>query len=272
MGTALESARTGALDYLEIDRVVGRSRGCEAFSEALGSIANGESLLRCLAKYVHFNAAFGSGVAGLAGAIGARLDLFRDPAEPLASLADRSTEIAAAIFFAAVDEFGGAAARCPTHRAMAQDLLRAAASYLDATLPAGIAPGAGTSARVCEGYGVGRELADAELFGAMGFHLGSELLADREFALLHDFLRSRYASLVRHLEQTRTAAGHPAYLWIRLHTTVEVDHFERGLRGANRALDFYAGPGGREEMRNEILAGAARFAGLQAEFMRAILD
>jgi hypothetical protein len=272
MGTAATCALTGYLESLDIDRAVSPFGGCEAFEAALASITNSESLLRCLAQYVHFNAAFGSGVASLAGAIGARLDLFRDATEPAGGLADRSTEIAAAIFFAAVDEFGGASARCPTHRAMAQELLRAAASHLGAPLPGGMAASGAISSQVCEGYGVGRRLHDAELFAAIGFHLGSEFLADREFALLDEFLRSRYLGLVRRLEQTRTRAGHPAYLWIRLHTTVEADHFERGLRGANRALDWYAGQANPQDMRAEVLSGARRFAGMQAAFMRTIFD
>lgn len=260
------------LQYSDIDRAIAQSGACELFADALASIDSDEALLLCLARYIHLNAVFGSGVAGLAGAIGVRTDLFRDRAEPLAIVADRSAEVAAAIFFAAIDEFGGTSARCPTHRAMAQELLRAAAAHAGcpAPLPDSVAGDGGFSAAVREGYGIGRALNDPELFGAIGFHLGSERLADQEFHLLDRFLRSRYGDLVRHLEQTRTANGHPAYLWIGLHTTVEADHFDTALRGANGALEFYAGPASRETIRGLILEGAGRFAALLAGFMRSL--
>ena len=38
--------------------------------------------------------------------IGARLHLFRDPCEAIEMLADRSVEVAAKVFYAAIDEFG----------------------------------------------------------------------------------------------------------------------------------------------------------------------
>src|ERR1700682_4788660 len=80
--------------------------GNKAFAAALERVANGYELLAALGRYVHFNSNFGCGVAHLAGQLGVRRDLFRDRAEPVEALADRSSEVASYIFFAAIDEFG----------------------------------------------------------------------------------------------------------------------------------------------------------------------
>lgn len=243
--------------------------GCQLFSAALEAIDSHQGLLSCLAQYVQFNAVFGSGVASLAGAISCRHDLFRDPDDPLPAFADRCTEVAAAIFYSAIDEFGGSHGAYPTHRAMAKDFLRAAARHAGCPLP--LVPARREfSDSVADGYGIGRNLDDAEMFAGIGFHLGSELLADEEFGVLDGFLRSRYLNLVSKLQQDRTPAGHSAYLWVQVHTTVEADHFESGLTGACQALEFYAGAAGQRQMRDMVLAGTRRFAGLHADFMRVL--
>src|SRR4051794_28167224 len=94
--------------------------GNQTFELALRRAVRDADLLRLLGQYIHFNSVFGSGVASLAGEIGARQDLFRDREEELESAADRSVEVAAPVFYAAVEEFGSGAARRSTHRAMAQ--------------------------------------------------------------------------------------------------------------------------------------------------------
>src|SRR5437868_5396474 len=91
---------------LDLGSVLGSHTGTRIFISALDRIQTGEQLLRLLGRYIQFNAIFGSGVAHLAGEIGARTDLFRDSDDPVPVLADRSVEVAAAVFFAAIDEFG----------------------------------------------------------------------------------------------------------------------------------------------------------------------
>jgi hypothetical protein len=268
--SALTATVAGAITVSDIDLVTRPFGGCRSFSGALESIGSNEALIRCLARYVQFNAAFGSGVASLAGAIGARRDLFRDRADSIADLSDRSVEIAATIFYAAIDEFGGSKCRYPTHRAMARQLLKSAALHSGCPLPAEMADSEFSPA-VCEGYGIGRKLDDNSLFAAIGFHLGSELLADEEFGILDRFLRSRFPGLVSLLEQDRTGGGHAAYLWIQLHTKVEADHFETALRGADRAVELYSGRAERREMRDMVLEGAKQFAAVQAGFMSTLV-
>src|SRR6266850_3165084 len=121
------------LDRTDLEEVLASHSGSSTFENALGRIKNGRDLLSTLSCYIHFNSIFGSGVANLAGEIGAQQRLFRDPDEPMAITADRSVEVAARIFFAAVDEFGvggGTATGRSTHRTLAQATLKAIGSFL----------------------------------------------------------------------------------------------------------------------------------------------
>ena len=99
-------------------------------------------------------------------------------------------------------------------------------------------------ARVWEGYGVGARL-EERLFRAMGFHTGSEILADQEFVVLDKALRARRPDLVAGLEDMKVAIlgqRHDAYYWIRIHTGVEAEHFDAALRASTTRSRFYAGP------------------------------
>jgi hypothetical protein len=60
---------------------------------------------------------------------------------------------------------------------------------------------------------------------------------------------------------------HDAYYWIRIHTGVEVEHFDAALKGANNALRFYAGETDRATLKGYVLAGFRGFAEVQSAFM-----
>jgi hypothetical protein len=107
----------------------------------------------------------------------------------------------------------------------------------------------------------------------MGFHAGSEVLADREFTVLDRVLRERLPALVAHLEQTRVpilGERHDAYYWVRIHTGVEAEHFEYALRGVRKALRFYAGTQPRGLVKEWVLGGFSWFAVVQSEFLAAL--
>jgi hypothetical protein len=59
-----------------------------------------------------------------------------------------------------------------------------------------------------------------------------------------------------------------AYTWIQLHTTVETDHFEAAVAGANSALKYYVGCASMA--KSWILDGFSRFATVQGQFMRSL--
>jgi hypothetical protein len=271
---------TERIEQSELEPILAAQQARQAFARALRRIESSEQLLRALGRYIHFNSLFGGGVANLAGAVAARQDLFRDSAEASALLADRSIEVAADIFSAAVDEFGGGGeVRRHTHRTLAQATLKGLGEFCgctalaldrlvrlnDATLTA--------INRVQAGYGLNRALDEGALFRALGFHIGSELLADEEFRTLDAFLRTQHAKLVRYLESHRAAlngGAHPAYLWIHIHTSVEAEHCADAIISANQALRYYAGTERVGCIKEWIIAGFAEFVRVQAEFMEGL--
>jgi hypothetical protein len=266
----------------DLQGVLERHRGNEALRAAFQGAADPARLLTVLARYIHFNSAFGPGVANLAGEIGARPALFRDPEQPARLLADRAAEVASDFFYAAVDEFDDRATPWrDAHRTLAQATLEGAARFFGfapARLDEAVRINAATleaMARVSEGYGIGARLDDRRLFAGMGFHVGSEVLADREFVIIDHVLREKHPALVAALEAMRVPAldeKHNAYYWVRIHTGVEAEHFDAALSGANKALRFYAGPDEPEAVKGFILEGFARFASVQADFMAGLAE
>jgi hypothetical protein len=270
------------IQQADLEPVISAHTGNQSFERALEQIRTGEDLIRLVGNYIFFNAVFGGGVANLAGEIAVRQDLFRDPSEPVQVLADRSVEVASDIFFAAVDEFDDRIAPYrDTHRSLAQATLKGISRYFgcdDAALDRITRPGEAALTvirNVREGYGVNQTVDEPKLFRAIGFHIGSEVLADEEFDSLHRFLSSRHPELVRHLESTEVEIGgtaYPPYFWIRVHTSVEVDHFDAAVKGANTALRYYAGTESTSWAKARILEGFAEFSGVQAAFMERLLD
>lgn len=261
----------------DLQPVLAVHRGTEALRGAVEGAETPPALLSVFARYIQFNSAFGPGLANLAGEIAARQGLFRDREEVVTLLADRASEVAADFFYAAVDEFDDRATPWrDTHRTLAQATLKGMGAFFgyspvqlndvlrvnDATETA--------VARVWEGYGVGAHLEDARLFRAMGFHTGSEILADQEFVVLDRTLRSRRPELVAALEGMKVPVlgqRHDAYYWIRIHTGVEAEHFDAALKGVNNALAFYVGGEPVATVKGWILEGFRGFAGVQGEFM-----
>lgn len=256
-------------------------RGHEHLRAAFEQVAiDPARLLSVLARYVQFNSAFGAGVANLAGEVAARQGLFQDRAEPLRLAADRAAEVAADFFYAAIDEFDDRATPWrDTHRTLAQATLKGAGAFFGYTaeqLNQVLRINAATDValgRVWEGYGVGARLEEPRLFQAMGFHAGSEVLADAEFTLVDRILRERRPELVRALEAMKVEAlgqQHDAYYWIRIHCSVEADHFDAALRGVNKALRYYAGGANLAAVKGWVLEGFTRFASVQGAFMAAL--
>ncbi|MBI3335212.1 MAG: hypothetical protein HY001_01820 [Candidatus Portnoybacteria bacterium] len=266
----------------DLTPVLDSHSGGKVFAQVLDGIASNDELLRALARYIHFNSPFGGGVASLAGEIAVRVDLFRDPNEPLGITADRSVEVASKIFFAAIDDFADSAApHTETHRTLAQATLKRAGEFFGydpavlnsvarinrATFDAII--------KVRNGYAVSRSVDEHSLFRALGFHMGSEMLAVEEFRLLDGFLRKKYSALADYLEKTKVkinSVQHVAYYWVRRHTTVEAEHFAAAVAGASAALQYYAGLESKRQIKEWILGGFAEFASVQTEFMNGLLE
>jgi hypothetical protein len=265
----------------DLEPILATHHGGELFRAVLERITTPEELVRVLGRYIYFNSVFGGGVANLAGEVAVRQDLFRDPDESVRVLADRSVEVASDIFMAAVDEFDDRVASYrDTHRTLAQATLKGTGAHFgfdNATLDRITQPNPGTLdaiRNVREGYGVSQIMSDAALFKGMGFHVGSEVLADQEFNVLDQTLRSGFPELVQSLENVRIEIGgnsYPAYFWIRVHTSVEADHFSAAVKGVNTALKFHTHSGSASSAKEWVMDGFRNFARVQGLFFTSLL-
>jgi hypothetical protein len=124
---------------------------------------------------------------------------------------------------------------------------------------------------------VGYSGAKVSLFEGIGYHLGSEVLADREFSIIDTYLRESHSELVQLLMRQTVKIGdeeHRAYAWIGIHSGhgggVEDEHFEAALAGVNLALSFVPA----HHQSNEIAAiirGFQKFEAHHACFFDASL-
>jgi hypothetical protein len=267
----------------DLSPVLADHRGNEALEAAFAeACADPARLLTVLGRYVQFNSAFGPGLANLAGEIAARQGLFRDRDEPVRILADRASEVAADFFYAAVDEFDDrATAWRDTHRTLAQATVKGMGRYFGyepAQLNDVIRINGATETsmrRVFEGYGLGAKLEEDRLFQGMGFHVGSEILADQEFTIIDRVLREKRPDMVAALKATKVeflGGKHDAYYWVFIHTGVEAEHFDAALKGVNNALRFYVGRSAPDHVKGSMLEGFSAFATLQADFMKGLAE
>jgi len=255
-------------------------RGNEALRAAFaGASAKPETLLNVVCRYIQFNGAFGPGLANLSGEIAARQGLFRDREEPIEVIADRAAEVASDFFHAAVDEYDDRATPWrDTHRTLAQACLKGIAAFYGMEAPRLneiLVVNKSTHdamTHVYSGYGIGARLEDRRLFTGMGFHAGSEVLADQEFTIIDAVLRERLPKMVEALTAMKVRVGqapeqHKAYYWISIHTSVEADHFDSAVQGVNKALRYYVGKNDPEAVKGWILEGFRDFAKVQGDFM-----
>jgi len=247
------------------------------------AFADDRALLRFFGRYVDWNGWFGAGVATLAGEVGRSRRMFLDLEEEVQVCADRSIHVASYFFDAARDEFDDSATpHRDAHRTLAQASVKGMAATLGLlgeinellTVPTWLEK---LGQDVLVGYGHLRPETRHNLFAAMGFHLGSEVLADEEFSLLDQGLRLARPSLVSELLQLRVplaGANHPAYYWIGIHSGhgggVEADHFEWAVAGVRAALEFTP-PSERGAAREAVLTGFDQFAALHRVFFERVV-
>jgi hypothetical protein len=249
--------------------------------------ACGDDVARWLvfaARYIAWNGDFGSQVASLAGRLGGS-GAFLEDGIPVPEMADRSVLVASFFFDAARDEFDDRDTKHrDTHRCLAQAFLTGMVDYArsrDGKLDAAklLARPAWISVlrrRVRQGYGLH---APDELpfhFRAMGYHLGSEVLADGEFSTIDAHIRTKLPALHAHLSSTEVAiAGekHNAYQWVRIHSGhgggAEADHFAWAVRGVTKAFD-YVPKKLHDELHEQTLRGYIDFVHDHDEFFTSV--
>lgn len=226
----------------------------ERVQNRLNALHSDESLVRFFINYASWNGRFANGVAALTSLIGDQHGLFVEAGLPRA-VADRSNFVASHFFDAARDEYDDHINQArDSHRCMAQATLLGMVDILG--LGRGILNERDhallhkANASVRPGY-TGSTVSDegilTQVFFAMGYHLGSELLADREFSMIDTHLRTHRNDLVQQLmRKTVTLAGteHRCYAWVGVHSGaaegggVEADHFEFAVEGVRQAMKF----------------------------------
>jgi len=255
----------------------------------INALQQPQALIRFIAHYTAWNALFGSGVASLAGKIGRCQGVFRSQQCKIDAIADRSVHVASFFFDAARDEFDDRATiHRDTHRCLAQSCLQGMIDYYtqsqqitlsDTQLNDWLAPPLWLTAlieRVAIGYGVGSGDHPAALFRSMGYHLGSELLADREFSIIDQGLETRQVELQAFLKQhTVEIAGehHSAYHWLEIHSGhgggVEAEHFAWAVKGVNRGFS-YVPVAIHESLRHQLHLGFMDFVTDHREFFTSV--
>jgi hypothetical protein len=234
-----------------------------------------EGLYYFMQRYAHFNAPAGSLVARLASSIGLSRELFKETGIPVADQADRGLDIAAKVLAATIDEHADGGAKV-THRRLAQALMNAIGEYANmsnlernqvAQTPDWLEQ---IVADLVAGYQ--GKIADLQaLVTAVGFHIGSELLADREYCLIDKVVRhnNRGVDFDAYLQGKQVeicGKRLSPWYWIVVHgkhnsSGVEAEHCQMALDALNLMAEY------RPESRATILEWASKgfvdFAELQ---------
>jgi len=241
-----------------------------------------EPLIDFLGDYVSWNGVFANGVVRLTSLIGAAREIFIDPSQRIKAAADRSNFIASFIFEAARDEYSHVpSGKRACHRSLAQALLVRISELhpsLDYDRLFGdcelvIAANRATLTGYSGGWGDTREELAENLFFGMGYHAGSEILADIEFTLIDNALRDEVPTLSNELLKHTAQVGVGAldvdtYHWIRVHSgngvAVEQHHAQMALSAINYGLNFVTV--NKQICRRAVEAGFRAFSEAQHEF------
>lgn len=202
---------------------------------------NRQPLLKFFYHYVDWNKVFAGNVCALVAKISEDENgVLKSIEQSFQFAQDRSYDVASYIFEAAKDEYSSA--NRPAHRVLAQlflkDLIKITGEKTklskndEALLINSMLEPSWFSERtkllVKNGYAgkFGSNLHD--MFKGIGFHLGSELLADLEFSVLSSFLKKLFPD--HH------------FVWLNAHAgtgdKLEDYHFNQALKGANLAIEL----------------------------------
>lgn len=243
------------------------------------SPAQRKALTKFMYWYADWNATFASGVTALSSRIGVEVDAFPDK-EVAGMLNDRSLLIASYIFDAARDEYDDSIQKHrDPHRSLAQATVISLADLTNnqdiirSEIPQDIKL---FRRRVIDGYTGETAFSSlnddkrrlSKIFFGIGYHLGSEMLADGEFSDIDTFMRSEFSDLTNRLMRMTVelhGATHRCYAWIGIHSGhgngVEMDHFAQAVVAANTALDYLdESVLSKDEAKRTIKAGFTAFS------------
>lgn len=246
-------------------------------STCQAAIASPELMHLFMQRFVRYSAAYSHSVPALCSTIG-KSQQFLDPAATIPGNADRSMDVAAKVFSAAIEEF-----RDPrtgvSHRTLAFTLLDTLADY------AGLSAAAVERAAIAESWLADRVAAVqacyradpenlADMVRAMGFHAAAETVGGNEFSIINAVLFSsqrqgRFGQFIRRQKVRFEAGVVSPWYWIVIHGTaategVELGHADDAIQALNQAVRYSAASEG------EVIAwagqGIRQLAAIQTQF------
>lgn len=233
-------------------------------------------------RYSHFNGYASAMIARLASTIGLSRYAFNNPEIIVKEEADRGMDIAAQVMSAAADE---GANGTPVHRALAQFTVKTVGDYAGlndqernqfAAIPNWLEE---IERNVISTY-EGKIDDEASMVRAMGFHLASEMMGDREYALLDMVVRheNKGIGFDRYLKQEAKPAlindhRYTAWSWVLIHSKhdgsgVEVEHSEFAMSALNMAVRY--GSASEKQIKMWAEEGFRTFVELQQRLFREI--
>lgn len=238
-----------------------------------------KTLYQFFQRYIYFNGYASSVIARLASSIAMSRTLFNDPTVFVTEEADRGFQISAEVMIAAADE----GSHEITHRELAQLLMQTLGNY--AELSAGERNQISNVPQwlddICQETMAKYQgtPGDAEsLIKAIGFHAASELMGDREYALIDMIIRYENEGIgfdryLKH-ETKATKIGKHQYLpwgYVLIHgkyegTGAEAKHFVHVLNALNMVLEYR--PESEEQITEWVLEGFKSFVELQQSLFR----
>lgn len=240
------------------------------------------SLYLFFQRYSHFNGYASAMIARLASTIGLSRYTFSNPEMIVKEESDRGMDIAAQVMSAAADE---GANGTPVHRALAQLTVRTVGDYAElndtdrnkfADIPDWLKQIVQEVIFIYEG----KIDDEASMVKAMGFHMASEMLGDREYALLDMVIRheNKGIGFDRYLKQKAKPAlindhRYTPWSWVVIHsrhdgTGVEVEHSEFAVSALNMAVRY--GSASEKQMKAWAEEGFRAFVDIQQRLFREI--
>ena len=233
-------------------------------------------------RYSYFNGYASAMIARLASTVGLSRYTFSNPELVVKEEADRGMDIAAQIMSAAADE---GANGTPVHRALSQFAVKTVGDYAElnaeernqfAQIPNWLKEVVRDVISTYEG----KIDDEASMVKAMGFHLASEVLGDREYALLDMVVRHENQGIGfdRYLKQEAKPAlindhRYTPWSWVLIHSRydgsgVEVEHSEFVISALNMAVRY--GSASDKQMKAWAEEGFRAFVELQQRLFKEI--
>jgi hypothetical protein len=257
-----------------IQAAIERTPNHDLLKRRLEGIRTSDELVCFLHRFLHFNDALAARVPFLAGRIHLHPELFVDPADSEEFCRRRNALVSAYIAEAAHDEYRMSPGGNLVHQRLSQLFFRGVLRHFGVRGPdfdrAHPLP---TEVKDLLQEARSRFFEDARLETvgcAIGFHVGLEFYADQEFNLVDTHLRNHHPALVESLKAKSDGEAAP-YLWLSLHTVVEIGHYRAGLSAVQDAVRFCSPGDMAPRLARRILEGLDAFADLQRRFYESVL-